>query len=198
MPSKSTPFTPSSILFRPRRSPSGSCGLGFGWRRRVLPPGPKGLLRRPFIAIAGLRRHPQYRRERLTKKERPCDESGRSATSLGAHAPIRQIGWSAAPTTAKSADHVRTDARAIRRQRRPTLLELFIAFAIISLSGFGGVLAWSRRMVVERAQMDDGGGVQRGLCALPVPAGAQHRQPLGRVRLAHPRAAGRGWSRWSD
>jgi len=31
----------------------------------------------------------------------------------------------------------------------PTLLELFIAFATISLSGFGGVLAWSRRMLVE-------------------------------------------------
>ena len=32
----------------------------------------------------------------------------------------------------------------------PTTLELFIAFAIISLSGFGGVLYWSRRMLVER------------------------------------------------
>jgi chromate transporter len=32
---------------------------------------------------------------------------------------------------------------------RPNLLELFIAFATISLSGFGGVLAWSRRMMVE-------------------------------------------------
>src|SRR5271170_8258691 len=31
----------------------------------------------------------------------------------------------------------------------PTLTELFIAFATISLSGFGGVLAWSRRMMVE-------------------------------------------------
>jgi chromate transporter len=31
----------------------------------------------------------------------------------------------------------------------PTLSELFIAFATISLSGFGGVLAWSRRMMVE-------------------------------------------------
>jgi chromate transporter len=31
----------------------------------------------------------------------------------------------------------------------PTLLELFIAFALISLCGFGGVLAWSRRMLVE-------------------------------------------------
>jgi chromate transporter len=32
---------------------------------------------------------------------------------------------------------------------RPTLTELFWAFAAISLSGFGGVLAWSRRMMVE-------------------------------------------------
>lgn len=32
---------------------------------------------------------------------------------------------------------------------RPTLSELFAAFATISLSGFGGVLAWSRRMMVE-------------------------------------------------
>ena len=32
----------------------------------------------------------------------------------------------------------------------PSLAELFIAFATISLSGFGGVLAWSRRMMVEQ------------------------------------------------
>lgn len=32
----------------------------------------------------------------------------------------------------------------------PGLGELFIAFATISLSGFGGVLAWSRRMIVEQ------------------------------------------------
>jgi chromate transporter len=31
----------------------------------------------------------------------------------------------------------------------PGLSELFIAFATVSLSGFGGVLAWSRRMMVE-------------------------------------------------
>ncbi len=31
----------------------------------------------------------------------------------------------------------------------PSLLELFIAFATIALCGFGGVLAWSRRMMVE-------------------------------------------------
>ena len=33
---------------------------------------------------------------------------------------------------------------------QPTLRELFIAFATISLSGFGGVLAWSHRMMVEQ------------------------------------------------
>ena len=35
------------------------------------------------------------------------------------------------------------------QQPQPTLTELFTAFAKISLSGFGGVLAWSRRMMVE-------------------------------------------------
>src|SRR5215831_4056249 len=59
---------------RPRRSCFAPAGAqrttGLGWRRRVLPPGPKGLLRRPFIAIAGLRRPPQYRGRRLTKEER--------------------------------------------------------------------------------------------------------------------------------
>jgi chromate transporter len=37
-----------------------------------------------------------------------------------------------------------------RSASRPTVLELFIAFSIISLSGFGGVLYWSQRMLVER------------------------------------------------
>src|SRR5881227_1267733 len=56
IPGKSTSFTPSSILFRPRRcSPEAlSRAKLHGWRRRVLPPGPKGLLRRPFITIAAL------------------------------------------------------------------------------------------------------------------------------------------------
>jgi chromate transporter len=35
-------------------------------------------------------------------------------------------------------------------QPQPSLAELFIAFVTISLSGFGGVLAWSRRMMVEQ------------------------------------------------
>jgi chromate transporter len=33
---------------------------------------------------------------------------------------------------------------------RPNIAELFLAFAAISLSGFGGVLAWARRIMVER------------------------------------------------
>jgi hypothetical protein len=33
---------------------------------------------------------------------------------------------------------------------KPSLLDLFIAFATISLSGFGGILAWSHRMLVEQ------------------------------------------------
>jgi chromate transporter len=34
-------------------------------------------------------------------------------------------------------------------QPSPTLPDLFAAFAVVSLCGFGGVLAWSRRMLVE-------------------------------------------------
>src|SRR3954449_8356781 len=32
----------------------------------------------------------------------------------------------------------------------PSLLELFVAFARISLAGFGGVLVWARRGIVEK------------------------------------------------
>ena len=32
----------------------------------------------------------------------------------------------------------------------PSLIELFSAFAAVSLSGFGGALPWARRMIVER------------------------------------------------
>jgi chromate transporter len=39
-----------------------------------------------------------------------------------------------------------------RASEPPSLSELFLAFATISLSGFGGVLAWSRRMMVEERQ----------------------------------------------
>jgi chromate transporter len=36
-----------------------------------------------------------------------------------------------------------------RGESVPTLGELFVTFATIALSGFGGVLVWARRMVVE-------------------------------------------------
>src|SRR6476646_423970 len=56
-------------LVDPSSAPPKPVLAGLGWSRRVLPPGPKGLLRRPFIAISGLRRHSQYRRGRLRKEE---------------------------------------------------------------------------------------------------------------------------------
>jgi chromate transporter len=34
--------------------------------------------------------------------------------------------------------------------RRPGAVALFVAFATVALSGFGGVLPWTRRMIVER------------------------------------------------
>src|SRR6266852_95062 len=50
-----------------------------------------------------------------------------------------------APPTAASPSSNATAARI-----RPTLAELFVAFATIAMSGFGGVLAWSRRMMVDQ------------------------------------------------
>ena len=32
----------------------------------------------------------------------------------------------------------------------PTLVELFVAFAKMSLAGFGGVLVWARRGIVDQ------------------------------------------------
>jgi chromate transporter len=37
-------------------------------------------------------------------------------------------------------------------QIRPSLLELFLAFAGVSVVAFGGALPWSRRLIVERRQ----------------------------------------------
>ena len=36
---------------------------------------------------------------------------------------------------------------------RPSLAELFNAFALVSISGFGGALPWARRMIVEERWM---------------------------------------------
>ena len=34
-------------------------------------------------------------------------------------------------------------------QSAPTLLQILLSFSLISLYGFGGVLAWTRRMMIE-------------------------------------------------
>lgn len=73
---------------------------------------------------------------------------------------------------------------------RPSIGELFIAFATISLSGFGGVLAWSRRMMVDERRWLTAEQFNEAyaLCAfLPGPNivnfsvvfGARFRGPLG-------------------
>src|SRR2546423_1527210 len=47
---KARPLRPRRSCFAPAETRRVA---GLGWRRRVLPPRPNGLLRRPFIAIAG-------------------------------------------------------------------------------------------------------------------------------------------------
>jgi chromate transporter len=43
-----------------------------------------------------------------------------------------------------------SESPAARRQTVPTLSELFLAFLGVALQGFGGVLPWAHRMLVER------------------------------------------------
>src|SRR5947208_14584578 len=49
---KASPLRPRRSCFAPAEARISHDG-GLWWRRRVLPPGPNGLLRRPFISIAG-------------------------------------------------------------------------------------------------------------------------------------------------
>jgi chromate transporter len=74
----------------------------------------------------------------------------------------------------------------------PSLSELFLAFLGIALSGFGGVLPWARRMLVERRRwLDDREFVEAlALCQfLPGPnivnmgiiVGSRFRGPAGAV-----------------
>ncbi|MHC2439589.1 chromate transporter [Bradyrhizobium sp. USDA 4451] len=72
---------------------------------------------------------------------------------------------------------------------QPGLFELFLAFAKMSLAGFGGVLVWARRSIVgqRRWMTAEEFNETLALCHfLPGP----HRQPVGRVST--------GWSghRW--
>src|SRR5258705_9605402 len=75
-------------LVDPSSAPPKPVLAGLGWSRRVLPPGPKGLLRRPFIAISGLRRHPQYKRGRLRNE----DPSSRRGTAANFVAGVNHVG----------------------------------------------------------------------------------------------------------
>src|SRR5271168_4921004 len=74
----------------------------------------------------------------------------------------------------------------------PTLWHLFTTYATISLSGFGGVLAWSRRMMVEERRWMTAAEFNEAyaLCAfLPGPNivnfsvifGSRFRGPLGGI-----------------
>ena len=47
------------------------------------------------------------------------------------------------------ADEMQADAERSPRQP-PSLVALFAAFATVALSGFGGVLPWTRRMIVDQ------------------------------------------------
>src|SRR5205085_769929 len=94
---KARPLRPRRSYFAPtdaaaRRLRSEARGPLHGWRRRVLPPGPIGLLRRPFIAIAGLRRPPQYRSARLTKKDRTTEGGPGGGLGESGGAPASESG----------------------------------------------------------------------------------------------------------
>src|SRR5580658_9357450 len=100
---------------------------------------------------------------------------------MSSPAPIQSpIGTEPSPATAPP------------QQARPTLAEIFTAFATISLSGFGGVLAWSRRVTVEERQWltPEQFNETYALCSLlpggnilnfSVVVGSRFRGPLGSV-----------------
>src|SRR5215469_200038 len=155
------------------------------WSRRVLPPGPKGLLRRPFIAIAGLRRQLEYKPKWLSKKDRRNRRarlSGRKNRCELKHFdefPSRSPGPGEAnpkrPDCCETAaaGHCRTIYRlcrdfAVRLWRSPGL----------GAADHGGAAAMVHRRTI-----------QRGLCAVRVSARRQYGQLRGDFRRAHARAA---------
>src|SRR5215471_6335647 len=83
----------------------------------------------------GLRRPMQARRLRWLMGGRNSDKALGAAIASGLI--LASMSDTAMPTPTPPAAH------------KPSLPDLFVAFAAISLSGFGGVLAWSRRMLVE-------------------------------------------------
>src|SRR5262252_3806407 len=53
------------------------------------------------------------------------------------------------PSAVSAAERDTSAAGPAAAAPRPSITDLFLAFAGLSLSGFGGVLAWARRMLVE-------------------------------------------------
>ncbi len=70
---KESPLHPRRSYFAPAGTQPANAEAqprdGFWWRRRVPPPGPNGLFRHPFIAIAGLLRQNEYRHPAGWRKE---------------------------------------------------------------------------------------------------------------------------------
>src|SRR5436190_24357109 len=82
------------------------------------------------------------------------------------------------------------DTRDVVDPREVTLTVLFLGFLQVALSGFGGVLAWARRMIVEERRWlsDQDFTAMLGLCQflpggnivnLSIQVGARFRGPLG-------------------
>jgi chromate transporter len=88
-----------------------------------------------------LRQHPKYKRKWLPKKDRRSERN----RPAGRKNRCGLNDFDAFPS--QSPCPARTPAATAPQ---PTIAELFLAFAAISLSGFGGVLAWARRIMVER------------------------------------------------
>ncbi len=90
MPGKSPPFTPSSILFRPRRNPAPhKAGLGFGGGAGYRPRVRIGLFRWPFIAIAALRAATRNIGRSTPANGRPSQCGTRATPGISRHCGVR-------------------------------------------------------------------------------------------------------------
>ena len=145
--------------------PSDDCPLitasWIWWSRRVLPPGPKGLLRRPFIAIAGLHQHLEYKRKWLSKKDRRNEPGRVSGGKNRCESKHFDEFPSRIPFSRRSKPRT---PQSPPSRRRPGTAELFTVFAAISLSGFGGVLASIIQEAVQGRFQEP--GQARAACAV--------------------------------
>ena len=156
MPSKSTPFTPSSILFRPRRNPAFDWALVEApgtapgserfittavYRHSRLAPAP------PNIGGEGLTKKERLRRRDLWRRARRCGWRKHLRPGASHRRRLRADPSSHAPSpTSPSPPLRRRPPRRAAARTSPAAAELFLAFATISICGFGGVLPWARRI----------------------------------------------------